>query len=128
MKKKSHSYNFLPLTAIHYLAHSIEGLIIESGHPVEGTTILPGMQQEIQESSLEAHFCSFCLHSILHYAGLHSILHYAGQFYSKFLLILLRVAFYVNRNLVQVTAFVVHIPTVAPSMPIFSSPSMCSTY
>ena len=119
MKKKSHSYNFLPLTAIHYLAHSIEGLIIESGHPVEGTTILPDMQQETQESSLEAHFRSFCLHSILHYAG---------QFYSKFLLILLRVAFYVNCSLVQVTAFVVHIPTVAPSMPIFSSPSMCSTY
>ena len=42
--KISHSSNFLPLTSIHYPAHSIEGWIIESGHPVEGTTILPGMQ------------------------------------------------------------------------------------
>ena len=65
-KKMSHSSKFLPpFSSLHYLAHSTEGLIIESGHPVEGTTILFSTQQETQESSLVPPFSSFCLHPVL---------------------------------------------------------------
>ena len=64
--KMSHSSKFLPpISSLHYLAHSTEGLMIELGHPVEGTTILFGTQQETQESSLVPPFSPFCLHPVL---------------------------------------------------------------
>ena len=61
-----HSSKFLPpFSSLHYLAHTTEGLMIESGHPVDGTTILFGTQQETQESSLVPPFPPFCLHPVL---------------------------------------------------------------
>ena len=76
--KMSHSSKLLPFSSLHYLVNSTESLIIEQDHWVEETTVLPGMQQETQESSLMPPFPSFCLHPVLHRAG---------QFYLKFLLI-----------------------------------------
>ena len=37
----SHSSKILQLSSLHYLAHSTEDLMTESGHPVKGTTVLP---------------------------------------------------------------------------------------
>ena len=62
--KMSHSSKILQLSSLHYWAHSTEDLI-EPGHPMEGTTVHPGTQQETQESSLVSPFPSFCFHPIL---------------------------------------------------------------
>ena len=63
--KMSHSSKILQLSSLHFWAHSTEDLMIESGNPVEGTNVLPGTQQETQESSLVSPFPSFCFHPIL---------------------------------------------------------------
>ena len=118
--KMSHSSKFLPpISSLHYLAHSTEGLMIELGHPVEGTTILFGTQQETQESSLVSPFPSFCFHPILHQAG-----HFSLKFLS-----ILSPPCYVPHCLVQGTTLVVHTPTGGLSTTLYPlPPPKCFTH